>query len=213
MKKLAIVTGATSGIGQATARKLASIGYDLVVTGRRGDRLQQTADSIAAEFGAEVRTLCFDIRDNSRCEEMFGSLPEEIISKRMVRQGFGHIVMLGSIAGTQPYENGAVYCATKHAVHAISQSIRADLVGHGIRVSEIRPGMVETEFSVVRFHGDRDRADKVYEGVEPLTGEDIAEAIAWCAQLPAHMNVNDMVLMPAQQAGAYYTCRKQTEKK
>ena len=250
MKKLAIVTGATSGIGQATARKLASIGYDLVVTGRRGDRLQQTADSIAAEFGAEVRTLCFDIRDNSRCEEMFGSLPEErpidllvnnaglaaglehidcgatddwnamidtnikgllyatrIISKRMVRQGFGHIVMLGSIAGTQPYENGAVYCATKHAVHAISQSIRADLVGHGIRVSEIRPGMVETEFSVVRFHGDQRRADDVYRDITPLSGEDIADIIEWVVSRPPHVNIDDILVTPQQQASAYLTCR------
>ncbi len=250
MKKLAIVTGATSGIGQATARKLASIGYDLVVTGRRGDRLQQTADSIAAEFGAEVRTLCFDIRDNSRCEEMFGSLPEErpidllvnnaglaaglehidrgdtrdwdamidtnvkgllyvtrIITPKMIAAGGGHVINIGSIAGTEPYENGAVYCASKHAVHAISQAMRADLLSHRIKVTEIRPGMVETEFSLVRFHGDQERADKTYTGVEPLTGADIAETIAWIVQLPAHMNVNDIVLMPAQQAGAYYTCR------
>ena len=136
-----------------------------------------------------------------------------VIAPKMVAAGGGHIFNIGSIAGTEPYENGAVYCASKHAVHAISQSMRADLLAAGVKVTEIRPGMVETEFSLVRFHGDRDRADKVYEGVEPLTGEDIAEAIAWCAQLPAHMNVNDMVLMPAQQAGAYYTCRKQTEKK
>ena len=108
----------------------------------------------------------------------------------------------------EPYENGAVYCATKHAVHAISQSMRADLLSHGIKVSEVRPGMVETEFSVVRFHGDRTAADNVYRGVEPLTGDDIAEAIAWIAQLPAHMNVNEIVLMPSQQACQYYVHRK-----
>ena len=122
--------------------------------------------------------------------------------------GGGHIVNIGSIAGTEPYENGAVYCATKHAVHAISQSMRADLLSHGIKVSEVRPGMVETEFSVVRFHGDRTAADNVYRGVEPLTGDDIAEAIAWIAQLPAHMNVNEIVLMPSQQACQYYVHRK-----
>ncbi|MFQ7386387.1 MAG: SDR family NAD(P)-dependent oxidoreductase [Alistipes sp.] len=115
---------------------------------------------------------------------------------------------IGSIAGTEAYENGAVYCASKHAVHAISQAMRADLLANGIKVTEIRPGMVETEFSEVRFHGDKERADRVYDGVEPLTGEDIAEAIAWAAQLPAHMTVNEMVLMPSQQAGAYYTHRK-----
>ena len=121
---------------------------------------------------------------------------------------FRTIQDFGAIAGTEPYENGAVYCATKHAVHAISQSMRADLLSHGIKVSEVRPGMVETEFSVVRFHGDRTAADNVYRGVEPLTGDDIAEAIAWIAQLPAHMNVNEIVLMPSQQACQYYVHRK-----
>ena len=131
-----------------------------------------------------------------------------IVARKMRSAGSGHIVNLGSIAGTEPYENGAVYCASKHAVHAISQAMRADLLAAGIKVTEIRPGMVETEFSLVRFHGDRAKADSTYAGVTPLTGADIAEAIAWAVQLPPHMNVNDMVLMPAQQAGAYYTHRK-----
>ena len=131
-----------------------------------------------------------------------------VIAPKMVAAGRGHIFNIGSIAGTEAYENGAVYCASKHAVHAISQSMRADLLSAGIKVTEIRPGMVETEFSEVRFHGDKKRADAVYDGVEPLTGADIAEAIAWAAQLPAHMTVNEMVLMPSQQAGAYYTHRK-----
>ena len=128
----------------------------------------------------------------------------------MVAAGEGHVINLGSIAGTEPYENGAVYCASKHAVHAISQSMRADLLSHNIKVTEIvrvrawsRP-----EFSLVRFHGDQQKADKTYVGVESLTGDDIAMTIAWIVQLPAHMNVNDIVLMPAQQAGAYYTYRK-----
>ena len=131
-----------------------------------------------------------------------------VVTPKMVAAGGGHVFNIGSIAGTEPYENGAVYCATKHAVHAISQSMRADLLSHGIKVSEVRPGMVETEFSVVRFHGDRTAADNVYRGVEPLTGDDIAEAIAWIAQLPAHMNVNEIVLMPSQQACQYYVHRK-----
>ena len=131
-----------------------------------------------------------------------------VITPKMVAAGGGHVFNIGSIAGTEPYENGAVYCASKHAVHAISQAMRADLLASGIKVTEIRPGMVETEFSEVRFHGDKERADRVYDGVEPLTGNDIAEAIAWAAQLPAHMTVNEMVLMPSQQAGAYYTHRK-----
>ena len=131
-----------------------------------------------------------------------------VVTPKMVAAGGGHVFNIGSIAGTEAYENGAVYCASKHAVHAISQSMRADLLSSGIKVTEIRPGMVETEFSEVRFHGDKERADRVYDGVTPLTGDDIAEAIAWAAQLPAHMNVNEMVLMPSQQAGAYYTYRK-----
>lgn len=130
-----------------------------------------------------------------------------VVAAKMVAAGCGHIFNIGSIAGTEPYENGAVYCATKHAVHAISQAMRADLLSKGIKVTEIRPGMVETEFSQVRFHGDRERAEAVYAGIEALRGEDIAEAIAWAAQLPPRMNVNDMVLMPAQQACAYYTHR------
>ena len=132
-----------------------------------------------------------------------------IISHAMVESGKGgHIINIGSIAGTEPYENGAVYCASKHAVHAISQAMRADLLSAGIKVGEGRPGMVETEFSEVRFHGDKERAAGVYKGVEALQGEDIAEAIHWMLNLPAHMNVNDIVLMPTCQAGAYYTYRK-----
>ena len=126
----------------------------------------------------------------------------------MVERGCGHIINIGSIAGTEPYENGAVYCASKHAVHAISQAMRADLLSAGIKVGEVRPGMVETEFSEVRFHGDKERAAGVYKGVEALQGEDIAEAIHWMLNLPAHVNVNDIVLMPTCQAGAYYTYRK-----
>ena len=188
MKKQALVTGATSGIGRATALRLATEGYDVIATGRRSD----TADWDAM-IDTNVKGLLYVTR---------------VITPKMVAAGGGHVFNIGSIAGTEPYENGAVYCASKHAVHAISQAMRADLLASGIKVTEIRPGMVETEFSEVRFHGDKERADRVYDGVEPLTGDDIAEAIAWAAQLPAHMTVNEMVLMPSQQAGAYYTHRK-----
>ena len=247
MMKQALVTGATSGIGRATALRLAREGYTITATGRRAERLETLRREIEAA-GGHCTTLSFDVRSEDDVRRALEPLERvdllvnnaglaaglehidrgdtrdwdamidtnvkgllyvtRVITPKMVAAGRGHVINLGSIAGTEPYENGAVYCATKHAVHAISQSMRADLLPAGIKVTEIRPGMVETEFSEVRFHGDRQRAAAVYEGVEPLTGADIAEAIAWVAQLPAHMNVNDMVLMPSQQAGSYYTYRK-----
>ena len=245
MKKQALITGATSGIGRATALRLAAEGYDIIATGRRADRLEALKTEVE-KAGGKCTTLCFDVRNLDEVYDNLGELDavdilvnnaglaaglEHIdegdtadwdamidtnvkgllyVTRTIVpkMQAGGHVFNLGSIAGTEAYENGAVYCASKHAVHAISQSMRADLLKRGIKVTEIRPGMVETEFSQVRFHGDKQRADHVYDGVEPLTGADIAEAIAWAAQLPAHMNVNDMVLMPTQQAGAFYTYRR-----
>ena len=127
----------------------------------------------------------------------------------MVESGIrGHIVNIGSIAGTQVYENGNVYCATKHAVHALSQGMRIDFLRQGIRVTEIRPGMVETEFSIVRFHGDKQRADGVYAGLQPLTGKDVAEAIVWATSQPDHVHINEIVLTPTAQADSFYNVRK-----
>lgn len=248
MKRRILVTGATSGIGRATALRLAKPETELIITGRRKERLEELAEEILKR-GAECRILHFDVRDANACEQMLsalgrvdvlvnnaglaaglehidqGSLEDwdamidtnvkgllyvtRLVSREMVQAGLGgHIINIGSIAGTEPYENGAVYCASKHAVHAISQAMRADLLSAGVKVSEIRPGMVQTEFSEVRFHGDKERAEGVYHGVEALTGDDVALTIEWLLSLPAHMNVNDIVLMPTQQAGAYYTFRK-----
>lgn len=246
MKRI-LITGATSGIGRATALKLAKPQTQIIITGRRAERLQEIAQEIQAR-GAECQTLCFDVRSEEECRQYLeplgnvdilvnnaglaaglehidkGSTADwdamidtnvkgllyvtRIISSEMVEAGRGgHIINIGSIAGTEPYENGAVYCASKHAVHAISQSMRADLLSAGIKVGEVRPGMVETEFSEVRFHGDKERAANVYKGITPLTGEDIANAIDWMLSAPAHMNVNEVVLMPTPQAGSYYTYR------
>ncbi|HJB84756.1 MAG TPA: SDR family NAD(P)-dependent oxidoreductase [Candidatus Alistipes merdigallinarum] len=252
MKKTALITGASSGIGAATARALAELGYNLVITGRRTNRLKSLNDELEEKYHVKVHVLGFDIQDRFQTQSALDGLPEtfrhldllinnaglaaglehidegdwrdwesmidtnikgllcvsRIVSQWMIDQHIkGHIINMGSIAGTQAYENGAVYCATKHAVHALSQGMRMDLLKHGIKVTEIRPGMVETEFSIVRFHGDKDRADKVYEGIEPLTGEDIARIIAWIVTLPEHVNINDIEVMPARQANAFLTYR------
>lgn len=251
MNKTVLVTGATSGIGYATAMAFAEENCNLILTGRRSERLKTMKKKIEKSYGVEVAVLSFDIRDRQACQASLQSLPENfraidilvnnaglaaglehinegditdweamidtnikgllyvtrIVSNMMIERGCGHIINLGSIAGTQPYENGSVYCASKHAVHALSQTMRIDLLSHGIRVTEIRPGMVETEFSVVRFHGDKQRADGVYKGVEPLRGEDIADTIVWAASQPPHINIDEIVITPTQQANAYYTFR------
>lgn len=251
MKRIAMITGATSGIGEAAAKRFAQEGYNLIITGRRSKRLQALKGLLESEFQTEVLALNFDVRSREECESVVASIPQKFrlidvllnnaglaaglehieegdpndwdamidtnvkgllyitraVSRLMIENGKGHIVNLGSIAGTQPYENGSAYCASKHAVHALSQSMRIDLLTKGIKVTEIRPGMVKTEFSLVRFHGDESRADAVYDGITPLLPEDIAEAIYWAVSLPAHVNIDDILLTPTAQANAYYTYR------
>lgn len=252
--KTALITGATSGIGHATALRMARCGYRLILTGRRKERLEVLRTEVEKDFPQlEVRLLNFDIRDQAAVSAAMESLPQDwrtidllvnnaglasglepinegalsdwesmidtnvkgvlyitkIISNWMIARKSGHIVNIGSISGVQTYANGAVYCASKHAMHALSQGMRIDLLPYNIKVSEIRPGMVETEFGTVRFHGDTQRADNVYKGVEPLTADDIASIIEWLVGQPPHMNVNDIEVMPIQQANAYYTYRKE----
>ncbi|MBQ5931412.1 MAG: SDR family NAD(P)-dependent oxidoreductase [Tidjanibacter sp.] len=254
MKKTVLITGATSGIGEATARAFAAEGFAVIITGRRTERLQQLKAELKEQYGAEVCVASFDVRDEAMCNAALEALPEKFadidilvnnaglaaglehlnegsstdwnamidtnvkgllyisraVANRMIESGKrGHIVNLGSTAGTQVYENGNVYCATKHAVHALSQGMRIDFLRHGIRVTEIRPGMVETEFSIVRFHGDKNRADGVYKGLKPLTGDDIAEAILWATTQPDHVHINEIVLTPTAQADSFYSVREQ----
>ncbi|MFI3321541.1 MAG: SDR family NAD(P)-dependent oxidoreductase [Rikenellaceae bacterium] len=251
-KKHAIVTGATSGIGEAVANKLAKLGYNIVITGRRADRLESVKQKLVEEYGVEVVALVFDIRSYEQTTQSLATLspqflaPDVLVNNaglasgmehiyegsfedwnamidtnikgvlhitrtltpNMIKREKGHIINLGSIAGTQAYENGGVYCASKHALHALSQSMRIDMLRYGIKVSEIRPGMVETEFSNVRFHGDNERANAVYKGVTPLTGADIADIVEYLVTLPAHVNINDIEVMPLAQANCFYTHRK-----
>lgn len=249
---LVFITGATSGIGKSTAGVFAKNGSDLVITGRRQDRLDAMKQDLESRYKVKVTPLCFDIRNFENTETAINSLPEEqkqidvlvnnaglaaglssiqegsiahwermidtnikgllyatkIIANIMIKRGKGHIVNIGSVAGKEVYANGNVYCATKHAVDALNKAMRIDLLPHNIKVSAINPGMVETEFSLVRFDWDEERAKKVYAGMQPLKPEDIAETIYWVANRPPHVNINDLLIMPAMQASATNVLRK-----
>jgi len=252
MRKIALVTGATAGIGTAIAEILAKNGYNLIITGRRKDLLDMLKNELGVKFKSDVLALNFDIRDRQQTENAIDHLPEtwkdidvlinnaglaaglapihegsvddwdqmidtnvkgllyitRKLAPLMIKRGSGHIVNLSSIAAKETYENGNVYCATKHAVDALTKGMRIDLVKHNIKVTSISPGMVETEFSLVRFKGDKARADKVYEGLTPLSAEDIAEAVWFALSRPAHVNINDMLIMPTSQASITNVVRK-----
>ncbi|MBA4239669.1 MAG: NAD(P)-dependent oxidoreductase [Sphingobacteriaceae bacterium] len=244
---IALITGATSGIGKSTAIEFAKHGYDLIITGRRQERLEELNAFLTKQYSVKVLNLCFDVRDEKQVEAAINSIPSEFkkidvlvnnaglaaglapiqdgklahweqmidtnikgllyvtkhISKILIEnKNGGHIINLGSIAGKEVYANGNIYCATKHAVDALNKGMRIDLLPHGIKVSAVNPGMVETEFSIVRFDGDEERARKVYENIQPLKPEDIAETIYWMASRPAHVNINDVIIMPTIQANA-----------
>ena len=249
-QKIALVTGATSGIGQATARKMAAAGIRLVLCGRRADRLEQVKQELSPLTG--VITLLFDVRDSKQVADAINSLPDEwknidilvnnagnahglspiqdgelsdwdamidgnvkgllyvsrAVMPFMVKRKTGHIVNLSSVAGKYTYANGAVYCASKRAVEAISEGMRLDLTQHGIKVTNIAPGAVETEFSLVRFKGDAEKAQKVYEGFDPLTPDDIADAIVYAVSAPARVNIADITIYAGAQAAPTVIYRK-----
>ncbi len=246
MKKTALITGATAGIGKATALLLAKNHFDVIITGRRSDRLESLEKEIRTDTGADVLILHFDVRNPAEVKSAMASLEgkwknidvlvnnaglavgmghindgvvddwERMIDTNikgllyitrevaplMTARQTGHIVNISSVAGKEVYENGNVYCATKHAVDALSKAMRIDLLQHRIRVTNIAPGMVDTEFSTVRFKGDKERADRVYQGFTPLYAEDIAETILFAVTRPPHVNINDLLIMPAAQATA-----------
>jgi 3-hydroxy acid dehydrogenase/malonic semialdehyde reductase len=250
--KIALITGATSGIGAACARTFAQEGYNLVLVGRRAALLEQITKELQDAHQIVIKSLVADVREKQSITGVLESLPEEwkkvdvlinnaglsqgldpidkgdtddwdtmidtnvkgllyvtkVVSNWMISQGAGHIINIGSIAGKEVYPNGNVYCATKHAVDALNKGMRMDLLPYGIKVTAINPGMVETEFSIVRFKGDAQRAKSVYEGLEPLMAQDIADAIWFVASRPAHVNINDMLIMPTAQASASLISKK-----
>ena len=251
MNKTVLITGATSGIGEACARKYAADGDRLILTGRRADRLNALKTELEKDFSTEILALIFDVQDKKAVDKNLGTLPTEwqkidllinnaglaagkdsfenadindwetmlntnvhgllYVSKQiiplMITNKKGHVVNIGSIAGKEVYENGNVYCTSKFAVDAISKSMRIDLLKHSIKVTCIHPGAVETEFSLVRFKGDENKAAATYNGMVPLSGNDIADSIFYCTQLPDHVCINELNITPTQQANAYYTHR------
>lgn len=241
--KTIFITGATSGIGQACARKFAAMGCRLILNGRNLVKLSALEQELIAS-GVEVLVLVFDVRDREAMRMAVETLPEEwhnidvlinnaglvigmdkeyegsleewdividtnikallamtrLIVPGMVKRGCGHVINIGSIAGDAAYAGGSVYCATKAAVKALSDGLRIDLVDTPLRVTNIKPGMVETNFSVVRFRGDKQKADAVYEGIRPLTGDDIADVVYYAASAPAHVQIAEVLVMPTYQA-------------
>ena len=245
-RKIALITGATAGIGYETALLLAQNNYNLILTGRRKERLETLKAKLESSSECQILTLNFDIRLKADTEAALNSIPEEwkaidvlinnaglaaglapvnsadvqdwedmidtnvkgllyttrTVTPWMIERKSGHIISISSIAGKESYPNGSVYCGTKHAVAAISKAMRIELLPFGIKVSTIAPGAVETEFSLVRFHGDQEKASQVYNGFTPLLGKDIAETILFILSRPAHVNIDDLLIMPTSQASA-----------
>jgi NADP-dependent 3-hydroxy acid dehydrogenase YdfG len=252
MKKTIMITGATAGFGKAIAVRFAKNGYNIIITGRRKERLDELEKDLLSSGKIKVLSLNFDVRKKAEVESVIENLPAEwkaidilvnnaglavgldhidtgntddwdrmidtnikgllyvtrAVAPLMVKRNTGHIFNIGSIAGKENYENGNVYCASKSAVDVLSKSMRIDLLRNNIKVTHIAPGMAETEFSMVRFKGDVEKAKNVYKGIDALTADDIADAIYYCATLPAHVCINDLVITPTQQAGVNHNFRR-----
>lgn len=242
MKKTALITGATSGIGEACARKFAEGGYNLILTARRAEKLAEIKAQLEAE-GTKVRTLAFDVRDAEAAKQAIASLepewqtidvlinnaglalglekeyegaPEDwntmidtnikglltmtrLIVPAMVERNEGHVINIGSVAGDAAYAGGNVYCATKAAVKTITDGLRIDVAESAVRVTNVKPGLVETNFSNVRFHGDNARAENVYKGIVPLTGADIADVAFYAASAPKHVQIAEVLVLATHQ--------------
>lgn len=251
MKKIALITGATSGIGAACARKFAGAGYGLIITGRRAEALSSMASELEKGFSVKVLTLCFDVRERDDVKRALDSIPSawcdidvlinnaglalglepeyagdftdwetmidtnvkgllymtRLVVPGMIDRQKGHVINIGSVAGDAAYAGGAVYCATKAAVKVLSDGLRIDLAHTPVRVTNLKPGLVETNFSNVRFHGDTERASNVYKGIQPLTGEDIADVALYAAQAPAHVQIAEVLILATHQASGSVICR------
>ncbi len=252
MSNTIFITGATAGFGKATAELFAKKGWNLILTGRRNERLVELKNELS-EYPGEIHLCHFDVRDFEACKAAIHALPQEVLSsidvlvnnaglaagRSTIDEGdlndwnamidtnvkgllhvskliipfmkarkSGHIVNIGSIAGKEVYPSGNVYCASKHAVDALSKSMRVDLLPYHIKVTNIAPGAAETEFSLVRFKGDEQVAKAVYNGYTPLFAQDIAESIEFVVSRPAHVNINDLLIMPTAQADATHFCKE-----
>lgn len=251
MNKVVLITGATSGIGLACARKFAENGDKLILTGRNENRLSALREELKAH-GTEVVTVAFDVRDREKARELVETLPEQwkridvlvnnaglalglepeyegdmddwdamidtnikglltmtrLVVPAMVERGEGHIINIGSVAGDAAYAGGNVYCATKAAVKALSDGLRIDVANTGVRVTNLKPGLVETNFSNIRFHGDTERAANVYKGIKPLTGDDIADVAVYAANAPAHVQIAEVLILATHQASGSVIVRK-----
>ena len=252
MAQIAFITGASSGIGEACARKFAAGGYTLLLNARNTVKLQTLQKELQTTYGVEVIILPFDVRDRKAAEAALLQLPAEyqaidvlvnnaglalgidkeyegseenydtmietnitallmmtrLVVPGMVNRGKGHIINIGSVAGDAAYPGGSVYCATKAAVKVLSDGLRMDLVHTPLRVTNVKPGLVETNFSVTRFAGDKERADKVYQGIKPLTGEDIAEVVYFAASAPAHVQIAEVLVLATHQASGSLVYRR-----